>query len=246
MNKATEARADTPQARTRAPLSDKVYAALHSRIMRGDFGANEKLPPEKDLSVKFGVSRPVLRVALEQLREEGLIYSRQGAGNFVRVKREAALGYTPVETIADIQRCYEFRLTVETAAARLAAERHNEAALQDIRDALHLLKDATGSHLHREDADFAFHQGIAKASNNQYYAETLGALRDHIHVGMKLHGESLMSDGAAALRAVLAEHQAIYEAIRDRDAARAQEVMRSHITNSRQRLFGGGTLDLSL
>ncbi len=237
---------DGASGRSRPSLSEKVYAALRSRIMRGDYAPNEKLPAEKDLSVTFGVSRPVLRLALEQLREEGLVYSRQGAGNFVRVKREPALGYTPVETIADIQRCYEFRLTVETDAAALAAQRHNDAALQEIERALHLLSDATGSRLHREDADFAFHQGIARASNNQYYEETLKALRDHIHVGMKLHGESLMSDGAKALEAVFAEHRGIYEAIRDRDAERAREAMRQHITHSRERLFGGGELDLSL
>ncbi|MBR9765770.1 MAG: FadR family transcriptional regulator [Rhodobacteraceae bacterium] len=242
----SEAAKDGGATRSRPSLSDKVYSALRGRIMRGDYAPNEKLPAEKDLSVTFGVSRPVLRLALEQLREEGLIYSRQGAGNFVRVKREPALGYTPVETIADIQRCYEFRLTVETDAAALAAQRRNDAALAEIEQALHLLSDATGSRLHREDADFAFHQGVARASNNQYYEETLKALRDHIHVGMKLHGESLMSDGARALEAVFAEHQAIYDAIRERDSERAREVMRKHILHSRERLFGGGQLDLSL
>lgn len=231
---------------SRPPLSEKVYTALKNRITRGDYGANEKLPAEKDLSGQFGVSRPVLRVALEQLREEGLIVSRQGAGNFVRVKREPALGYTPVETIADIQRCYEFRLTVEVDAAGLAAQRRNDESLGEMVRALDLLSDATGSRLHREDADFTFHLAIARASNNQYYAETLKALRDHIYVGMKMHGDALMSDGAAALEHVLGEHRGIYEAIRDRDAERARGVMRTHIIHSRERLFGGGMLDLSM
>lgn len=238
---------DTTSSRAaRPPLSEKVYTALKSRITRGDYGANEKLPAEKDLSGQFGVSRPVLRVALEQLREEGLIFSRQGAGNFVRVKREAALGYTPVETIADIQRCYEFRLTVEVDAAGLAAQRCNQAILDEMVEALDLLSDATGSRLHREDADFTFHLAIARASNNQYYAETLKALRDHIYVGMKMHGDALMSDGATALESVLEEHRGIYEAIRDHDVDRARAVMQHHITHSRERLFGVGLLDLSL
>ena len=230
----------------RTSLSEKVYTSLKQRISRGDYGANEKLPAEKDLSVQYGVSRPVLRAALEQLRGEGLIVSRQGAGNFVRVKREAALGYTPVETIADIQRCYEFRLTVEVDAAGLAAQRRNQAVLDEMLEALDLLSDATGSRLHREDADFAFHLAIARASNNQYYAETLKALRDHIYVGMKMHGDALMSDGAAALEHVLGEHRAIFEAIRDGEAETARAVMRAHVTHSRERLFGGGMLDLSM
>lgn len=227
-------------------LSDKVYAALKTRINRGDYGPNEKLPAEKDLSGQFGVSRPVLRVALEQLREEGLIVSRQGAGNFVRVKREPALGYTPVETIADIQRCYEFRLTMEVDAAGLAAHRRNQDILDEMLRALDLLSDATGSRLHREDADFAFHLAIARASNNQYYAETLKALRGHIYVGMKMHGDALMSDGAAALERVLEEHRAIYAAIRAQDTDEARQAMRDHITHSRERLFGAGMLNLSM
>ncbi|MCT4577718.1 FadR/GntR family transcriptional regulator [Donghicola sp.] len=230
----------------RPPLSEKVYTALKSRITRGDYGPNEKLPAEKDLSAQYGVSRPVLRVALEQLREEGLIVSRQGAGNFVRVKREAALGYTPVETIADIQRCYEFRLTIEVDAAGLAAQRRNQGILDEMEQALDLLSDATGSRLHREDADFTFHLAIARASNNQYYAETLKALRDHIYVGMKMHGDALMSDGASALENVLEEHRGIYQAIADRDPDRARAVMRQHVSHSRERLFGAGVMDLSM
>ncbi|RVV97345.1 FadR family transcriptional regulator [Mesobaculum littorinae] len=232
--------------RARPPLAEKVYDAMHARIMRGDYGANEKLPAEKELSVQFGVSRPVLRVALERLRDEGLIYSRQGAGNFVRVKRDNALGYAKVETIADIQRCYEFRLTLEGDAAALAARRRNQGVLDEMSRALDMLADATGSRLHREDADFTFHVAIAKGANNSYYVESLRALREHINVGMKLHGESLMSDGAWALEEVLAEHRAIFDAIEAGDAAAASDVMRRHIMHSRNRLFGGSLLDLSL
>lgn len=240
--------AETPQpeSRSRPLLAEKVHDLMHARIINGDYSANEKLPAEKELSAQFGVSRPVLRVALERLREQGLIYSRQGAGNFVRIKKSNALGFTKVETIADIQRCYEFRLTVEVEAAGLSALRRNDAVVHDLESALDLLSEATGSQMHREDADFAFHVAVASGANNSYYVETLKALRDHINVGMKMHGESLMSDGAAALEAVLAEHRAIFDAICAQDAQKAREVMFGHISHSRERLFGGGMLDLKL
>lgn len=235
-----------PENRSRPLLADKVYDLMHARINNGDYNVNEKLPAENELSAQFGVSRPVLRVALERLREQGLIYSRQGAGNFVRIKKGNALGFAKVETIADIQRCYEFRLTIEVEAAGLAALRRNDAVLKDLKAALSMLSEATGSQLHREDADFAFHVAVAGGANNSYYVETLKALREHIHVGMKMHGESLMSDGAAALEDVLAEHHAIYDAIYTQDAPRAREVMFNHISHSRERLFGGSMLDLKL
>lgn len=232
--------------RPRSPLADRIYHLLFTRISNGEYPANQKLPPENTLSAEFGVSRPVLRAALDRLRDEGLIYSRQGAGSYVRISVNAPVGYARVETLADIQRCYEFRLTLEAQAASLAAGRHNAEALAAIDRALDLLRDATGSLQHREDADFAFHMAIAKAANNQYFEATMRALRDHINVGMKLHGQSLMSDGAKGLQEVLAEHSAIRDAIAAGQAAQAAALMRGHLEHSRDRLFGGGLIDLQM
>nr|WP_157374398.1 FadR/GntR family transcriptional regulator [Salipiger sp. CCB-MM3] len=229
------------------PLADKVYHSLHARIVNGEYPANEKLPAEMQLAEEFGVSRPVLRSALEKLREEGMVVSRQGAGSFVRANvSPAPLGFSKVETLADIQRCYEFRINLETEAAALAAERRNAELLGEIEKALDLLRAATGSLQHREDADFMFHGSIARASNNQYFEATFRALRDHVNVGMKLHGESLMNDGRKGLEEVLDEHTRIYEAIGAQDPERARTEMRIHLEHSRDRLFGGGLLDLSL
>ncbi|MFS4436624.1 FadR/GntR family transcriptional regulator [Paracoccaceae bacterium GXU_MW_L88] len=236
--------AKTEATKSKIKLADRVYFSLKGRITSGEYAENERLPPEIKLSEELKASRPVLRIALERLREEGLIVSRQGAGSFVRPEANKPVGFAKVETLADIQRCYEFRLTLETEAAWLAADRHNEAALRDIREALDLLAVATDSHQHREDADFAFHLAIASASNNHYFEASMRALREHIYVGMKLHGDSLMSDGAKALEDVLQEHTAIYDAIASRDSGAASKLMDAHLKHSRDRLFGGGLLDL--
>lgn len=230
----------------RTTLADKVYHLLFTRISNGEYEVNQKLPPENALSQEFGVSRPILRTAMEKLRDEGLIYSRQGAGSYVRLPVNAPVGFARVETLADIQRCYEFRLTLEADAARLAAARRNQAALDEIDRALQLLRDATGSLQHREDADFAFHLAITKASNNQYYEATMRALREHINVGMKLHGQSLMTDGAKGLEDVLHEHSNIRQAIADQQGDTASDLMRAHLEHSRDRLFGGGLIDLQM
>jgi len=231
--------------RQRPGLADRIYHLLYSRISNGDYPANQKLPSEKTLADEFGVSRPVLRVALERLREQGLVHSRQGAGSFVREVRTVPLGFARVETIADIQRCYEFRICIETCAARLAAGRRNEEALEEIGTALSLMEGATDSLTHREDADFAFHLAVAKAANNQYFEASMRALREHIYVGMKLHGQSLMTDGAKGLKQVFGEHSAIFAAIRDGDGEVAERLMRGHLAHSRDRLFGGALIDLN-
>lgn len=234
------------RARSRITLADKVYHQLAQRITTGEYPANQKLPAEMVLSAEFGVSRPVLRAALDRPREDGMIHSRQGAGSFVRIPMKGALGYGRIESLADIQRCYEFRMLLEIEAAQLAAERRNAAAMAEIEQALEMLRDVTSSQQFREDADFAFHLAIARATNNPYFETTLRALRDHVDVGMKLHGQSLVTDRARSLRAILAEHEAIAEAIFQGRAAEAGNLLRVHLEQARERLFGCGLIDLRM
>lgn len=227
-------------------LADGVYHGLLSEIAGGLYAENQKLPSENELAARYKVSRPVVRAALDRLRRENVIVSRQGAGSFVRGQgRPPALGYAPVESIADIQRCYEFRLTIEPEAARYAAFRRNAAALARIGAAVDLMNIATRQRQHRDDADFAFHLAIAEASNNHYYSASLQALQSHIAVGMKIHGLALLGPNSG-LEGVLDEHRAIFAAIRDGEADAARDRMHRHICSSRDRLFEGRLLDLSL
>ncbi|WCS28485.1 FadR family transcriptional regulator (plasmid) [Methylobacterium sp. NMS14P] len=227
-------------------LVDTVYRAIVGGIADGTYAPNDRLPSEHDLAGQFGVSRPVVRSALDRLRREGAIVSRRGAGSFVRAAEvKQKLGFAPVESIADIQRCYEFRLTIEPDAAFHAALRRDGPALRAIEAALDLLATATRQEQHREDADFAFHHAIAEASNNHYYAASLQALRSHIAVGMKIHGLSLLGPNSG-LRGVFDEHEAIFRALRDGEAEAARSTMAAHIRTSRDRLFEGRLLDLSL
>jgi GntR family transcriptional repressor for pyruvate dehydrogenase complex len=243
-----EALQEEPETRRRPrppALADRVYEQITARIASGEFRPNTRMPSEIDLASSFGVSRPVLREALDRLRKEGMIVSRQGAGTFVRDRVSATLAFAPVETIADIQRCYEFRLTIEPVAARDAALRRNAQALKKMEDALDLLQDATRNQRHREDADFSFHLAVAEAANNHYFSSTMQALREHIYVGMHMHGLSLMG-AKPKLEHVLDEHRAIYTAIKEGRFEDAERNMRSHLEGSRDRLFEGRTLDLKM
>jgi GntR family transcriptional repressor for pyruvate dehydrogenase complex len=231
--------ADKTTRTKRKSLSEDVFDKLVRSIKSGAYGENERLPTENDLAAEFQVSRPTIREALRKLREQGFIYSRRGAGSFVRQSglREP-LGFGNLQSIADLERCYEFRLTLEPEAAASAAERHDAAGLAAIEAALKLMRDATEQSRHREDADFAFHCAIARASGNQYFATAMEALEEHIAVGMQFHGISLKASNNG-LAAVYAEHREIYEAIRDRRAEEARSLMRAHLQGSRDRLFTG-------
>ncbi len=222
---------------TRKSLSDVVFERMHRAIKSGAYQPDERLPTEHDLAAEFEVSRPIIREALRRLREQGLVYSRRGAGSFVRaLGMKEPLGFGQLENVADLLNCYEFRLTLEPAAAAAAAARHTPESLAAIRHALELMRDATNRQSHREDADFQFHLAIAVAAKNSYFSTAMEALKDHIAVGMKFHGASVKRETAGLTR-VFAEHEAIADAIAAGDGAKARQLMLDHLTGSRERLF---------
>ncbi|MBY3034592.1 MULTISPECIES: FadR/GntR family transcriptional regulator [Rhizobium] len=221
----------------RRGLADIVFERMLRAIKSGAYKPDERLPTEHDLAAEFEVSRPVIREALKRLRDQSLIYSRRGAGSFVRsVGLRNPLGFGQLENVADLLNCYEFRLTMEPTAAAAAAIRHDADSLKAIRQALELLRDATNRQSHREDADFQFHLAIARAAQNNYFSTAMEALKDHIAVGMRFHGASIKRE-ASGLSRVFAEHEAIATAIANRDEDEARRLMLEHLKGSRERLF---------
>ncbi len=221
----------------RKGLADIVFERMLRAIKSGAYKPDERLPTEHDLAAEFEVSRPVIREALKRLRDQSLIYSRRGAGSFVRsTGLRNPLGFGQLENVADLLNCYEFRLTLEPAAAAAAASRHDADSLKAIRQALELLRDATNRQSHREDADFQFHLAIARAAQNNYFSTAMEALKDHIAVGMKFHGASIKRE-ASGLTRVFGEHEAIASAIANRDEDEARRLMLEHLKGSRERLF---------
>ena len=221
----------------RKSLGEIVYERMERAIKSGSYKPDERLPTELDLAAEFEVSRPVVRDALKRLREQGLIYSRRGAGSFVRaIGLKQPLGFGQLENVSDLLSCYEFRLTLEPAAAAFAAERRDAQSLARIQTALEQMRDATNRQVHREDADFQFHLAIAIAAENSYFSIAMEALKEHIAVGMRFHGMSVKRE-ASGLSRVFDEHHAIFQAIRNGDSQQAQDLMHGHLSASRGRLF---------
>ena len=224
-------------------LSDRVYDYVLGQIIVGIFPVNSRLPPETKLADQLGISRPVVREALLRLRDDGLIASRQGAGSFV-MRRPAPdiCDFAPLTSIADIQRCFIFRIAVEGEAAALAARDHDSEGLRRIRDALELLdrivEQDTGT-LGAEE-DMAFHRTIAEATGNRFFVETLVALKPQIVVGVNINRNLSLIQPRNRILGGQHEHRLVFEAIAARDEAGARDAMRQHIENARKRVFEGG------
>ncbi len=230
----------------RVALSDFIYHKLFARIAAGEYAQNQRLPSENELAQMFDVSRPIVRAALDRLRSDGLVYSRQGSGSYIRTETtEAVVGFGAIETIADIQRCYEFRIALEGEAAFLAASRADKNILDELNTAMGPLQKGATHYRYEDEADFAFHHAIAKGANNQYFVRTLMALKDHISVGMKIGGTCLVGSNRQIDR-VIDEHEEIIKQITDHNPEGARQAMKNHILNARTRVFEGKLLDLSL
>jgi len=223
-----------------ARLSEVVYDGIVALIARGDFALNSRLPSEAELSIQFSASRPVVREALGRLREDGLVVSRQGSGSYVRRQPDlAVLSFSQVRSLADVQRCFEFRAGLEAAAAALAAEKWQDEDLRRIEQALEALEICLNSGDLGADEDRRLHEAIANATRNPYHVSIQSSLASHIAVGMNLTRHLSRMRTPAHIRIVQDEHVAVVEAIRRRDPKGAADAMQRHILNARQRMFEG-------
>lgn len=221
-------------------LSDRVYERVLAMIVEEAIPVGAKLPTEQVLSKQLEVSRPVLRQALKQLREDGVIVSRQGSGSFVQRSPEGAmLDFAPVGSIADIQRTFEFRAAIEGEAAFIAAERRTDDDLGRMKAALDELERCLRDSELGVEADESFHVAVCAASDNQYFLAARHSMKFNILTGMNLTRNLSLSISKARLQMVQKEHYAIFDAIVARDSDAARLAMREHVNNARLRVFEG-------
>lgn len=223
-------------------LSDLAYEKVLSLVVNGDFQVGDKLPSEHALSTQLSVSRPVLRQALKQLREDGVVVSRQGSGSFVnRRPGGEVLDFAPVGSIADIQRTFEFRAALEGEAAYLAAKRRTDDDLKNLKHALKVLDKCVAEGNLGVEADEAFHIAICRASDNQYFVSARTSMKSNILTGMNLTRNLSLLRPQERMQLVQEEHYAIFDAILAGDPEAARHAMRSHVENARDRVFEGNS-----
>jgi DNA-binding FadR family transcriptional regulator len=221
-------------------LSGTVYDGIVELIASGELPLNARLPSEARLSVLFDASRPVVREALARLREDGVIVSRRGSGSYVtRQPDMAVLRLNPIGSIADVQRCFEFRAGLEPAAARLAAQRWEPEDMRLIEEAMLALERCVADGELGADEDNRLHQAIADATHNHYHATVQRLLKPHIAAGMNITRSLSLMRAETRVRQVQDEHVAIVDALRRRDAEAAGRHMEDHILAARRRMFEG-------
>lgn len=211
-------------------LYRQIADQLRALIEAGEIPLGSRLPPERDLAVQLGVSRPSVREALIALEVEGLVEVRMGSGIYVQALRPAApraTGEGPLETI-------RARQLIEAELAALAAERRTPAQLRGLREALARMRREISAARMPTAGDREFHLRIAEIADNSVLLRLVSSLFDERHnplfEQLGNHFETVQSWTMA-----LAEHQAVLDAIADGSASRARSAMRRHLVQSHDR-----------
>lgn len=210
---------------------DRVVSFLQEQLLSGELKTGDILLPERELAVRLGVSRPVLREALRALSMIGAVEIRHGIGTVVKRPDVSTLGdfFTFVlaqqaDVIDDIM---EARVAIEHHAIRLACDRATQTDLERIAQCLTQIVETIHDPNAGGQADFNFHESIVRAARsptliNLYSSISTLMMRSHLDRREQIASvegfESFLVD----------HHRLIYQAIVAREPAKADDLLRRH------------------
>ena len=214
------------------PRWTHVREQLHEAIRRGDYRPGDRLPPERELSELFGVSRLSVREAIKWLAAVGVVEVRQGTGSTVLDPSQRTAPDPARRTSANRGELLELlrvRSALDELAGEEAAARGDSRRIAAIRDAQEAFKAAVdgGDAEQLAQLDRAFHVAIADASGN-------GLLRDvlaELHAHTESRAVYVLPRGRAARSA--AEHDVILDMIDAGDSAGARKAIARHVASVR-------------
>lgn len=225
---ATQAKAQ--RAPSGGATSDMVVARIRQMIHRRELRPGTRLPAERALAQKFGVSRGSLRTALSTLLGLGVIDSRHGSGTFVvdgppRLPSEGLSMLSGLHEVP-LQTMYETRLILEPPIAALSATHASPVQIDTLTAAVTAMEAACKERRAEAfwRADVAFHRTLVEAAGNVVLASLCKVLFDVIEEREARH-ISEHHDLDQALK----QHVQILKAVKRRDAAAASRHMTKHL-----------------
>lgn len=234
---------ESPRTRRPRGLVSEIVESLASSIREGRMLPGEKLPTEAEIMAKFDVSRTVVREALSKLQASSLVETRHGIGTFVLPPQDAGNFRITAEdfaTVDDVISVLELRISLETEAAGLAAQRRTDENLRTMEAALHAFQESIDLDSDAVPPDFQFHMEVARSTGNRHFADLMTYLGTMIIPRTRVNTSQNAPEGRINyLNRVNSEHESIYNAILNRDAEAARAAMRTHLSNSRERLRRG-------
>lgn len=221
----------TADGATGSPLVDRLAGAIQTSVLSGDVPVGTRLRQEA-LAEEFGVSRTPVREALRKLQATGLVELLPNRGAVVRGP-----------SAREIREAYEVRAELEGLAAELAAGRISDRDLLRLREAQTLFRTSVETLIARRArrrapwkdesvwvrANDLFHQAILDAAGNDRLSDTIAEL--HRSFPRDLTWTAL-SESSRLLEENIEQHEAVLEAIEQRDPAEARRRMIEHVRSA--------------
>lgn len=219
-------------------LSQQVAEQIQRMIEDQSFEQGANLPTETELAEAFGVSRTVIREALNTLKAKGLVSIQPGRGTVVSsvsrqyvedtIRLYLRSNYNGIEVF---ERLYEVRALLECKIAELAALRRTEEQLDQLRAAMRDMKEGAGDDTLYTRADLVFHMCLAQATQNEFFPLLLKpfteSLIEVIYLGRREPG---------GVESGISAHEKIVRCVEEGDAEGARQAMMAHIEDSRRRI----------
>ena len=211
------------------PLRDLVFNTLRQAILTGELKPGERLM-EIHLADKLGVSRTPVREAFRQLELEGLIQIVPNRGAYV----------TGI-TAKDVKDIYMIRSLLEGLCARLATEKITKEQLEEMEENIYLADfHASKGHMDQmAELDNRFHDILYEACDSKMLEHTL---RDYHQYVLRVRQKTLSTNTRG--RASNDEHRQIMEAIKEKDADRAEQLANRHILNAYENMVKNGLYEV--
>lgn len=221
---------------------DLALQNLRSLLANQATDQENRLPSERELAVRFNVSRRALRAALDILENEGQIWRKQGQGTFSGERRPSgSMLAQKIAAFTNPTEVMDVRIEIEPVLARLAAARATPSLVEQLEKLAQKAEQSTDL-ASWERWDSAFHRKIADASGHQLFIAIIDII-DEIrrNEAWRQFRERVRSNGRNALS--VAQHEAVLDAIRRFHPREAEDAMRTHLVSLREAVIGeiGGT-----
>ncbi|MET7027942.1 FadR/GntR family transcriptional regulator [Sediminicola luteus] len=209
-------------------IQNDIIAKIKELISYKNLEPGDKLPSERKLAEKFGVSRSNLREAIQKLEFYGILISRPQSGTFIANIGTVAMDGMLEDILSledpDFKSLVETRILLELKTVRLAALRRTDEDLEQLKNALEAYSKKVMNGEDAVEEDLLFHLAIARASGNS----TLNTFMLIITPGIITNFEKYHVCDSNQSFLGIQEHKEIYEAIRDQNPQLAKEKMKVH------------------
>jgi GntR family transcriptional repressor for pyruvate dehydrogenase complex len=209
----------------RKPLYERLVEHLRAYVVEAGLSAGDRLPSERELSERLGVSRASVRQAIVALEVQGILEVKHGEGTFLRTARVDTL---PIAELTDLKRrlpdILDAREAIEVKLAELAAERRTESDLEAIDAALERMRQEIETGATGEKGDRDFHQSIVRAAHSELLARMYAQLLKDIELSSH---ETVDQIGTPTT--LLEQDRRIGDAITAGDGLAAATRMREHL-----------------